>query len=53
LARRFDAVRAYTLVLGVASPATSAGDSRKTYRNYFPPAARWQFSGIRLAKDRT
>jgi len=39
------------LVLRGSSVATPPGHARTTYRNFFPPAARWQFSGIRLGED--
>jgi formylglycine-generating enzyme required for sulfatase activity len=38
-------------VVRASAAITPPGHARATYRNFFPPAARWPFTGLCLARD--
>ncbi len=38
-------------VVRSSASITPPGHARLTYRNFFPPASRWQFTGLRLVRD--
>ena len=39
------------MVLKGSASITPPGHSRPTYRNFYPPSARWCMGGVRLADD--